>query len=189
MITLLALASILIPGDAGGAAPWTGDWTKPVEVRHDVSRCVSYRARLSGSYLVVEATLEPGWHTFAMDNDRRAAEKLAGKKSLGVERPTEITVTGGLETVGSWLQTPPKDASQPDLNWFTWIFEEKAVFATRVGRMPGAESRISVRGQVCTESSCVNVEVEVPLPLPDQDPGEEAPPFERDGLVPVKEKQ
>ena len=39
-----------------------------VEVRHDDMLCVSYQARLEGPYLVVRATLEPGWHTFAMDN-------------------------------------------------------------------------------------------------------------------------
>ena len=42
------------------------------------------------------ATLQPGWHTFAMDNERRAAEKLAGKTSLGIDQPTQIKVSGGL---------------------------------------------------------------------------------------------
>ncbi len=70
-----------------------GDWTSPVEVRHDVQKCVSYRARLTGDFLVIQATHEAGWHTFAMDNKLRAQEKLAGKRSLGIDSPTEIAVT------------------------------------------------------------------------------------------------
>ena len=107
-----ALQIMIALGVSGAEAIRAGDWTMPVEVRHEVARCLSYRARLSGQYLVVQATLEPGWHTFAMDNSQRAKEKLAGKQSLGIERPTEIKVSQGLEVVGRWYQTPPKDASQ-----------------------------------------------------------------------------
>jgi hypothetical protein len=49
------------------AAP-PGEWSNPVEVRHDENLCVSYQARLDGPFLVVRATLGSGWHTFAMDN-------------------------------------------------------------------------------------------------------------------------
>src|SRR5260370_38680768 len=93
-----------------------------VEVRHDDILCVSYQAHLDGPYLVVRATLEPGWHTFAMDNKVRAVEKLAGKPSLGIDHPTEITLTGGLEGGGPWLQSPPKDFSKPELGGFSWGF-------------------------------------------------------------------
>ena len=95
-----ALQIMIALGVSGAEAIRAGDWTMPVEVRHEVARCLSYRARLSGQYLVVQATLEPGWHTFAMDNSQRAKEKLAGKQSLGIERPTEIKVSQGLEVVG-----------------------------------------------------------------------------------------
>ena len=51
-----------------------GDWSAPVEVRHDDEVAVSYQARVDGAFLVVRASLGPGWHTFAMDNKRRADE-------------------------------------------------------------------------------------------------------------------
>jgi len=156
---------IFILGVMGLQATWAGDWTTPVEVRHEVTRCLSYRARLSGQFLVVQASLEPGWHTFAMDNSDRAKEKLAGKQSLGIERPTEIKVSQGLEIVGKWYQTPPKDATRPELNWFTWIFENEALFAAQVRHAGAAPARIAVRGQACTESICKNIDVEISLPL------------------------
>ena len=160
-----ALQIMIALGVSGAEAIRAGDWTMPVEVRHEVTRCLSYRARLSGQYLVVQATLEPGWHTFAMDNSQRAKEKLAGKQSLGIERPTEIKVSQGLEVVGGWYQTPPKDASRPELNWFTWIFEKEALFAAKIRRSGSAPARIAVRGQACTESICKNVDIEISLPL------------------------
>ena len=58
-----------------------------------------------------------------MDNRIRAEEKLAGKKSLGIDHPTEIKVSGGLEVEGPWHQTNPKDFSRPELRWFSWGFE------------------------------------------------------------------
>jgi hypothetical protein len=156
---------LLEAGLPGLRVACAGDWTKPVVVSLEEARCISYRARVSGPYLLVEASLEPGWHTFAMDNKARAEEKLAGKKSLGIERPTEIKVAGGLALAGGWLQTPPRDASKPELNWFTWIFDKQAVFAAKVRRAAGATARLTIRGQACTETSCKNIDVELPLPL------------------------
>ena len=63
-----------------------GDWSEAVEVRHDTERCVSYRARLNGEFLVVQATHEAGWHTNAMDNQKRAEEKLAGTGRLLIRK-------------------------------------------------------------------------------------------------------
>ena len=83
---------------------------------------------------MVRAAIEPGWHTFAMDNKQRAEEKLAGRKSLGIDHPTEITLTGGLEMAGPWYQTPPKDFSKPELRWFSWGFERQALFAAKIRR-------------------------------------------------------
>ena len=65
-----------------------GAWTEPVEVRQEENLCLTYQAKLEGSMLVVRATIEPAWHTFAMDIKKRAEEKLAGRASLGIERGT-----------------------------------------------------------------------------------------------------
>jgi hypothetical protein len=139
-------------------------WTNPVEVHHDENLVVAYQARLDGPYLVVRASLQPGWHTFAMDNKVRAEEKLAGKKSLGIDHPTEIMVKGGLETAGPWLQTPPRDFSKPELRWFSWGYEKQALFAAKVKRGAGAAAHIALKGQACTETTCKNIDVELTLP-------------------------
>jgi len=141
-----------------------GAWTDPVEVRHEETLCLSYRARLDGPFLVVQASLEPGWHTFAMDNKQRAEEKLAGKKSLGIDHPTEIALTGGMEVEGPWYQTPPQDFSRPELRWFSWGFERQAQFAVKI-RLSGTEVvRVAVRGQACTDTICKNIDVIISLP-------------------------
>ena len=159
-------------------------WTNPVEVHHDDQVAVSYQARVDGPYLVIRATLQPGWHTFAMDNKVRAEEKLAGKKSLGIDHPTEIAVKGGLATEGAWLQTPPKDFSKPELRWFSWGFERQALFAAKVKRTGAAPSKITLRGQACTETTCKNIDVELTVPAGKID----AAPAELDlkTLVPVR---
>lgn len=100
------LAGVMMLCAANAAGP--GTWSAPTEVRSDDNLCLTYRARLDGSYLVISAKIEPGWHTFAMDNKARAEEKLAGKKALSVDQPTEFTLTG-LEVAGPWFQTAPKD--------------------------------------------------------------------------------
>ena len=143
------------------AAASAGDWTAPVAVLHEMKPCVSYRAKLDGDLLMVQATIEAGWHTFAMDNQRRATEKLAGKKSLGMDMPTEIKVTG-LDVTGPWRQTAPKDFSKPELRWFSWGFEQQALFVARV--RGNAPAQIGIRGQACTESICKNINLEISLP-------------------------
>lgn len=147
---------------AMGVAPPQG-WTPAVEVRHVETLCVSYQARLDGAFLVVRVLVEPGWHTFAMDNKVRAEEKLAGKQSLGIDRPTEITLTGGLQVAGPWYQSAPKDFSRPELRWFSWGFENQAVFAAKVPRSSAVPTRISIRGQACTETICKNIDVTISL--------------------------
>ena len=64
MKTILALAFASLAAAA--------DWSAPVEVQHDDHRIVAYRAQLTGGLLAVEVTLEPGWHTFALDNQHQA---------------------------------------------------------------------------------------------------------------------
>ncbi len=141
------------------------DWTQPVEVTYDQKRCISYRAQLSGSFVLVEAMIEPGWHTFAMDNKQRAEEKLQGKKSLSQDQPTAITLAQGLEVDGPWFQSQPKDFSKPALRWYSWGFEGRALFAAKVRRSSAEPARIGVSGQVCTESVCRRIDVVIPLPI------------------------
>jgi hypothetical protein len=147
-----------------------GEWTEPVEVRQELKRCVAYRARLGGEFLVIEATHEAGWHTYAMDNKQRAQEKLAGRRSLGIDRPTEIGLIEGLETSGPWYQTPPKDFSKPELRWFSWGFEGQALFVTKVRRSGAGPARISVRGQACTEAACKDIDLTILVPLTGPNP-------------------
>jgi hypothetical protein len=163
MIKLLILC--LVSANAARSA----EWSNAVEVRHEENLCVSYQARLDGPYLVVRATLESGWHTFAMDNKQRAEEKLAGKRSLGIDHPTEIVLTGGLEAVGPWYQSPPKDFSRPELRWFSWGFERQALFVTKIHRSGAGPARIAIRGQACTETTCKNIDVAMSLPLANTD--------------------
>jgi hypothetical protein len=139
-------------------------WSDPAEVRHDEDLCLSYQARIEGPFLAVRVKIEPGWHTFAMDNKQRALEKLAGKRSLGIDHPTEITLAGGLASAGPWYQSPPKDFSKPDLRWFSWGFEQQALFVTRVRRGEAGATRIGIRGQTCTDSTCKNIDVSISLP-------------------------
>jgi hypothetical protein len=160
----VTLAAILVLGSATAA-----DWSAPVEVHHDTTKCVTYRAKLSGDFLVVNATHEPGWHTNAMDNEKRAEIKLAGKQALGVDRPTSFKLSQGLEVAGPWYQTEPKDKSKPELRWFTWIFEGEARFVAKVKHAGAGPGQVAIRGQACTESICKEISVTLAVPL--QDPG------------------
>ncbi len=140
------------------------DWTAPVEVRHEDELSIAYQARLDGDYLLVRATLGPGWHTFAMDNKRRVDEKLAGKPAISNDRPTEILASGSLQIAGPWYQSAPKDFSHPELRWFSWGFEGQALFAAKVRRTGAGATRLAVRGQACTASVCKNLDLTIPLP-------------------------
>lgn len=142
-----------------------GDWSSPVEVRHDVQKCVSYRARFTGDILVIQATHEPSWHTFAMDNKLRAQEKLAGKRSLGIDGPTEIVLTQGLELAGPWYQSVPKDFSKPELRWYSWGFEGQALFAAKVRYVGAGPASVAVRGQACSDAICKNIDLTISVPL------------------------
>jgi hypothetical protein len=142
-----------------------GGWTKPVEVYYDVQKCVSYRARLSGDFLVIQAVHEAGWHTYAMDNKLRAQEKLAGKRSLGIDRPTEIVLAEGLEPSGPWRQSVPKDLSRPELRWYSWGFDGDALFVAKVRRSGSGPAAVAIRGQACAESICKNIDLSISVPL------------------------
>ena len=127
-----------------------------VSVWLDDMQAVTYRARVEGDWLVVEATHEPGWHTYSMDNVIRAREK-SGKLRPETELPTVITPLGGLTIQGDWRQSPPVDLSTPDIRWYTWGFEGRSYFAVRVGKAT-LPSSVQIDGQACTDAICAMVE-------------------------------
>jgi len=165
LINQTALAVVFLFSVAFAGVVRGGDWTNPVEVRHDVQKCVSYRARLTGDFLVIQATHEAGWHTYAMDNNLRAREKLAGKRSLGIDRPTEIVLAEGLELAGPWYQSVPKDLSKPELRWYSWGFEGQALFVAKVRRVGAGLASFEIRGQACSDAICKNIDLTFSLPL------------------------
>ena len=139
------------------------------------------RARLAGDYLLIELRAADGWHVYAMDNEQRAKEALAGKMSLGVEQNTEVIVDSGLQVIGDWYQSEPKDFSQPALRWYSYGFAGTSLLAARVSRDGAEVALVRVRAQACDSSSCVSVEAEMKLDL---DGGDDAQ-FQPLGLVRV----
>lgn len=127
-----------------------------VEVWYDDTLAVSYRARVEGEWLVVEALHEPGWHTYAMDNVVRARE-VSGKERPETELPTEITPLDGLTIEGDWRQSPPADLSTPDIKWYTWGFEGRSYFAARIDEASTPAS-VQIDAQACTDALCAMVE-------------------------------
>lgn len=117
---------------------------------------VSYRARIEGDWLLVEADHEPGWHTYSMDNVTRAREK-SGKSKPETELPTVITPVDGLRIRGDWRQSPPIDLSKPEMRWYTWGFEDRSYFAVRIAE-PVLPSSVRIDGQACTEERCAMVD-------------------------------
>lgn len=146
---------------AESANPEAG-WTEPVPVGDEFEPCVSYRARIEGEYLVIEAKHRTGWHSYALDNEVRAAAKLAGAESLGVELPTSFKVQGAT-VVGTWLQTPPEDLSDTEIQWYTFGFNGTAVFAAKLKDVGTKPVGIAVRGQVCDANGCRDVDLELRL--------------------------
>lgn len=145
-----------------------------VEVRHDDKVALTYTASRIGNHVVVKAAVEPGWHTFAMDNKVREKEMLKGKPSLGSELPTTIKLTG-LEETGPWLQAPPKDFSKPAERYYGFGYDREAIFAVPV---KGTKGTVALKAQACTESVCKNIDIEIPV----QQSKERLP----QGLIPVR---
>lgn len=143
-----------------------GQWSEPFEVMYRFDVVVSYRAKLEGDILLIEATHAPEWHTYSMDNIERARKK-SGKENPETELPTTIEISGGLKITGNWYQTEPIELSQPEILWYTWGFEKVSRFAVRVERTEGDEAKITINGQVCNETLCSMVDdatLIVPLP-------------------------
>lgn len=175
LLTALALAT---PSEL-----WAGDWSAEARAAsRDGTVLVTCRSRLAGDYLVVELRAAEGWHVYAMDNERRAKEALAGKMSLGVEQDTEILVDGGLQVVGDWFQSEPMDFSQPALRWYSYGFEGTSRFAAKVAKGVAEAANVRVLAQACDSDSCMTVEATMELDLVGID--EEA--FEPVGLVRVQ---
>ncbi|HYM11078.1 MAG TPA: hypothetical protein VEU62_10105 [Bryobacterales bacterium] len=182
--TALGALTLLILSTAAARG---GEWTAPVEVQYDFKPCVAYQARLAGEFLVVRAALQPGWHTFAMDNKQRAEEKLHGRPPLSIDAPTEIKLSQGLDLAGPWYQSPPKDFSHPELQWFSWGFEGQAQFVAKIRRSGAGPAQIAITGQACTATICKKVDVAISLPLPR--PGTDAGPSSIDLKALVRARQ
>ena len=151
------------------------DWSPAVEVIHDETICLKYQARIDGDVLLVRAQIAPGWHTFAMDNKVRATERLAGKRSLGQDKPTSIAVSGSLTPNGNWYQSEVKDFSKPEQNWFSWGFENEVLFAVRLAGAGGGEAALVMKGQTCSESTCKNIDATLTLANAKVGPGQPMP--------------
>jgi hypothetical protein len=158
LVVVLHLSALVCSQQSSG-------WTPSVEVKKGNLKVASYRARLSGDILLIEVTHEPGWHTYALDN-LECAKKRAGETPLGIEKDTKIEVSGGIEIVGKWRQSPPKDLSQPDISWFTWGFEGVSLFAAMVKKTGAAEGVIRINAQACNAATCAMVDdLEIKLPI------------------------
>ena len=151
------------------------DWSPAVEVIHDETICLKYQARIDGDVLLVRAQIAPGWHTFAMDNKVRATERLAGKRSLGQDKPTSIAVSGSVTPTGNWYQSEVKDFSKPEQNWFSWGFENEVIFAVKVAGVGSHEAVLVMKGQTCSESTCKNIDATLPLANARVGPGQPMP--------------
>ena len=142
-----------------------GEWTAPTQVTRDGKTRLSARAKLAGEHLVVELQVANGWHIYAMDNEQRAKVALAGKMSLGVEKNTEVQVSGDLQVTGNWYQTDPTDFSRPELQWFTYGFENNALLASHIKFTGNKASQILVQGQICDSERCEDVKAQIVLPV------------------------
>jgi DsbC/DsbD-like thiol-disulfide interchange protein len=132
-------------------------WGNPAVVMHDEKPCVEYKAQFASGRLAIAVKLEPGWHTFTMDNDKRATAKLNGKKALSSDKPTSIQAEG-LNVTGAWMQPEPKDFSQPELRIFSWGYEDNALFVTPASKGEGP-MRVRIKAQACTKTVCKNIDL------------------------------
>ena len=167
-------------------ASYADSWSKPVAVRRDLTECVSYRAQFRKDWLIIEARHESDWHTYAMDNKKRAARALKGEEPLGMELPTEINLSEGLKAIGPWYQTKPDDLSKPELRWYSWGFSKTSTFAVRVEQTGASSAVVSIRGQACDAKSCLGVKVSIPLPLNDDNAPRSKKPVDLSKLVRVE---
>lgn len=153
----LFVALFVTPAFNHGIPQYTTQWSESVEVWYRQNIVVSYRAKLEGNMLVIEASHTSGWHSYAMDNIERARKK-SGKTKPETEIPTRIELSGGLKIVNNWYQTEPIDLSQKEIEWYTWGFENVARFVVKVERVAGIEAIIKINGQVCDATTCTGID-------------------------------
>ncbi len=177
---LLAAVLLALAASPGLAV----EWSEEAPVRAGNETVLRFRARIAGDFLVVQATHTPGWHSYAMDNDLREKEALAGKPSLGTELGLRIQVESGGKAKGPWYQSPPRDLSQAELRHFTWGFEDTATFALPLERDGSNPVVLAIAGQVYNDQTCRNINVELTVPPPPSDAKEAG--FSRDQLIPVR---
>ena len=120
---------------------------------------VSFRAELVENYLVIWANPAKGWHTFAMDNERRARQAAGDRRLLGVEQGLSISLSGGMKPVSGWRQSMPREFSNLGQSWFSFGFDEQACFACRVESVEATDLMIHIRGQACDSKTCRPVDV------------------------------
>lgn len=148
-------------------------WSEPDYVRRGNDRIVRYRAAIANGHLLVEATHEPDWHSYAMDNPQRSAAASKGSPAAAGshELPTVIQTPDSLATGGSWKQTPPTDYSKPGIHWYTYGFSGISYFALPLKELPKEAFKVSVTSQVCDTESCAGTfELELEVPIPNADP-------------------
>jgi hypothetical protein len=131
-------------------------WTEPVPVMNRAKIALTYRAKVAGDYLLVEASHSEGWHTYSMDNTVRA-RAATGDENPDSELPTRIAVSGGATVKGDWMQSAPKDMSQPSIKWYTWGFEGVARFAVPIEKTGDEDIVLTIDAQSCDPSSCTMV--------------------------------
>ena len=73
--------------------------------------------------------------------------------------PTQVRINGGLAPSGPWLQSEPKDMSNPEIQWYTWGFEKNATFAVKAQPSGSGPANVTVRGQACADAVCKNIDV------------------------------
>ena len=78
------------------------------------------------------------------------------------------------------MQTEPKDFSKPELRWFSWGFDDEALFVAKARNSNANPVELTIKGQACSGSICKNVAVTVPL---DRAAGGEK--ISSNGLVPL----
>ncbi len=167
--TILFVVLLVTPAYNQDTSQLTTQWSETAQVRYRQDVVVSYRAKLEGNMLVIEASHRNGWHTYALDNLERARKK-SGKTKPETEIPTRIELSGGLKIVSNWFQKEPIDLSQKEIEWYTWGFENVARFVAEVDRVAGMEAIIKINGQVCDATTCSGIDdLTISLSLPSKE--------------------